>query len=227
MIASSSETMDVSREAAARPAVSPSQRIVLNIGSGPISANRLHQAFRSDQWREIRLDIDPEAEPDVIGSITAMGNLIPHASVDAIWCSHSLEHLYGHEVVPALEECCRILKPDGFALVTSPDLTAIVGIILREGLDTIAYVSPGGPITPLDMMFGHGDSISKGNTFMAHKTGFTVDRLGKLATAAGFPEARVISGDAFDIWAILMMPEASAQTVLPLFAGTNVGSMFS
>lgn len=227
MTESISEAFAHVAEEPSRRAFDPQKKVVLNIGSGPISADRLHLAFRSALWREIRLDIDPGAKPDVIGSITTMGSLVPHSSVDAIWCSHSLEHLYGHEVVPALAECRRILKPDGFALITSPDVMAIMRVILEEGLDSVAYVSPAGPITPLDMVFGHGDSIKRGNTFMAHKTGFTVDRLGKLATEAGFPEARVISGDAFDIWAILMMPEANARTVLPLFEGTNVGQMFS
>lgn len=199
---------------------------VLNVGSGPANAGRLHRGFESESWREIRLDIDPLVGPDLVGSITAMHDLVENASVDAIWCSHSLEHLYGHEVLPALQEFRRILKPDGFAMVTSPDLTAILDFALQTGLETVAYQSLAGPITAHDMLFGHGASIENGSVYMAHKTGFTIERLGRLATEAGFPEARIVSGGAFDLWALLMMPEADDGAVLADFEGTNIGQLF-
>src|SRR5260221_13174157 len=93
---------------------------VLNAGSGPPSARQLHPLFDKAVWHEVRLDIDPRAEPDLLGSLTDMRALLPSQSVDAIWSSHSLEHLHGHEVPAALAEVKRVLKPDGYAFVTTP-----------------------------------------------------------------------------------------------------------
>ena len=86
-----------------------------------------------------------------------------------------------------LTEFKRVLKPDGFALVTSPDLEAVASLILDRGLDQVAYTSPAGPITPLDMLFGHSASIAGGYPAMAHKTGFTGASLGRRFVDAGFP----------------------------------------
>src|SRR5215469_14696573 len=80
------------------------RRRVLNAGSGSLSARQLHPVFRGDRWEQVRLDIDPQTEPDVVGSITNMSELFPSDDFDAIWSSHSLEHLYGHEVPGALSE---------------------------------------------------------------------------------------------------------------------------
>ena len=200
-------------------------RRVLNVGSGPARAGRLQEGFDPRFWTEVRLDVDPATRPDLIGSVLALSAVVPEASYDAIWCSHVLEHLYGHEVVPALEQFRRVLKPDGFAVVTSPDIMAVAQRIVARGVDDVAYVSPGGPIAPLDMLYGHGASIEAGNRFMAHRTGFTADRLGSLAARAGFAEARVACGTAFDVWAILMMPEADAATIHGVFANTKIGRL--
>ena len=63
-----------------------------------------------------------------------------------------------------------------------------------------------GPVSPLDMLFGHNLSIQKGNSFMAHRTGFTAKRLGNLLIQAGFKEVRIIHGDNYDLWAIAIAP---------------------
>src|SRR5665647_349132 len=146
---------------------------VLNAGSGPYAAGKLHPVFVRDEWQEIRTDIDPQVNPDRVSSITDLRSSFVSRSFDAIWSSHTLEHLYAHEVPSALAEFKRVLKPDGFALITSPDLEAVASLILDHGLDHVAYTSPAGPITPLDMLFGHSDSIASGHLYMAHKTGFT------------------------------------------------------
>jgi hypothetical protein len=76
----------------------PALRRVLNAGSGPLSARAVHPAFVGDGWQEIRIDIDPEAVPNVVGSITDMASIFPAQSFEAVWSSHTLEHLYPHEV---------------------------------------------------------------------------------------------------------------------------------
>ena len=185
---------------------------VLNAGSGSHSARKLHSIFTQDVWEEIRIDIDPQSEPDIVASITDMSSSCAPQSFDAIWASHILEHLYAHEVPLALAEFKRILKPDGFALVTSPDLEVVVSLILDHGLDHVAYSSPAGPITPLDMLFGHSDSIARGRVSMAHNTGFTCASLGQRFVDAGFPVA-VVKREKFDLWALGLMQEADQASI--------------
>jgi hypothetical protein len=58
----------------------------------------------------------------------------------------------------------------------------------EDRLEASAYISQSGPITPLDMIFGHTASLARGNEFMAHRTGFTARSLHKLLIEAGFVE---------------------------------------
>jgi predicted SAM-dependent methyltransferase len=86
---------------------------VLNAGAGPRSQNSLHAIFRNEDWREVRLDINPATAPDVVASITNSRAFFSLASFDAVWSSHSLEHLHTHEVTSALADLRHVLKADG------------------------------------------------------------------------------------------------------------------
>jgi SAM-dependent methyltransferase len=189
-----------------------SVRQVLNAGSGPYAARKLHSVFLRNVWQEVRIDIDPQARPDIVSSITDMKSSCKPQSFDAIWSSHTLEHLYAHEVPLALAEFNRVLKPDGFALVTSPDLEAVASLLIKRGLDHVAYTSPAGPITPLDMLFGHSASIAEGHYYMSHKTGFTCAALGAIFIDAGFATA-VVKREGLDLWALGLMPEADQASI--------------
>jgi SAM-dependent methyltransferase len=191
---------------------SPPPKRVLSAGSWPASAHQLHPAFRTDCWQEVRLDIDPYVKPDIVGSITDMSKLIPSQSFDSVWSSHSLEHLYAHEVPAALAEFRRILNPGGFALITSPDVESIASMVLQYGLDHVAYTSPMGPITPHDMLYGHTASIQRGSTFMAHNTGFTCTSLGQHLLDAGFPVV-LAKRERFELWALALMEEADKSAI--------------
>lgn len=188
-------------------------RRVLNAGSGATTSRRLHQTFQQVGWSEVRLDIDSSVSPDLLGSVTDMRALVPSASFDAAWASHSLEHLHAHEVFDALAEFRRILRPDGFALITSPDLETVASLLLRHGLDHVVYTSTMGPITPHDMLFGHADSIKRGMTYMAHNSGFTCETLGALLLQAGFPEV-LAKREGFDLWALALMEKSNKSVIL-------------
>jgi SAM-dependent methyltransferase len=185
---------------------------VLNAGSGASSPRRLHPVFDPARWEETRLDIDPRTRPDIVGSVVDMRLKVPAQSFDAVWCSHILEHLYAHEVPAALAEFQRVLKPDGFALITCPDLETVAAMIVSEGLDSEAYRSPAGPITPLDMLFGHSASLALGHVHMAHNTGFTCARLGGLLASSGFPTV-LAKRDQFDLWALALMQDAAKERI--------------
>ncbi len=204
-----------------------SQKRVLNAGSGPDFPGKLHSGFQRDRWTEVRLDIDPNTAPDFVGSISDMRGLIPDQDFDAVWTSHSIEHLQAHEVVPALREFRRVLKTDGFALVTCPNLEPIFEAALRRGIEAVIYQSPAGPISALDVLFGHGASIAAGRQAMAHHTGFTAARVGRVAIEAGFVEARVLEGPHYDLWAVLLMPDTDLSEAWGYFEDTNIAPLFS
>jgi SAM-dependent methyltransferase len=187
---------------------------VLNAGSGPDDPDRLHPVFRNlTYWREVRYDINKLAKPDIVGSIVDLG-AIGDATFDAIWCAHNLEHLRTHEVPTALAEFRRVLKSDGFALICTPDLETIAELIVNGGLEDVAYQSPAGPITALDMLYGLSASIERGNLFMSHHTGFTAERLGRLLVDSGFYEVLVKRGFSYDLWAVALMPEVNKENLL-------------
>jgi SAM-dependent methyltransferase len=183
---------------------------LLHVGCGTAPRDRLPQVFQQREWLEIRYDIDPKVRPHIIGSVTNM-SVVPNACIDAIWSSHSLEHLNSFEVPIALAEFRRVLKSNGFALISVPDLSAIAKLVLKGGLAETLYQSAAGPIRPLDMIFGHQASIKAGNDYMAHRTGFTADTLGNVLLEVGFDEVRVHEGRNWDLWALATMSDTPAR----------------
>jgi hypothetical protein len=113
-----------------------------------------------------------------------------------------------------LREFRRVLVPCGFALIRTPDIEAVAQFILDGRIKDVIYNSPAGPITPLDMLYGHGASIARGAQAMRHGTAFTQDSIGDDLLQAGFAELRVTRTDTYEIWAIAFMPEADIDGVL-------------
>ena len=176
------------------------KRIVLHVGCGMPNPKKLHKTFQTPDWHEVRFDIDKDVHPDILGDMTDM-SVLPDNSVDAIFSSHNLEHLFAHQVAGALSEFNRVLKDGGFLLITMPDIETVAGYVARGQLEEELYRSPAGPISPLDILYGFGRAIANGNHFMAHKTGFTAKSLGGKMRACGFTNITV-SREGYDLWAI-------------------------
>jgi predicted SAM-dependent methyltransferase len=185
---------------------------LLNAGSGSGTAQRIARMLVDRAWQETRFDIDPQVNPDVLGSILDLSAAFQPRSFDAVWSSHVLEHLYAHEVYPTLRQFHKVLKPDGFALIASPDVESIAQFIVENGIAAIAYHSAAGPIRPLDMLYGHSRSIEEGRVYMAHRTGFTAERLGNLLLMAGFPTVSVRTQN-FEVCALALMPDADGEAI--------------
>jgi SAM-dependent methyltransferase len=177
-------------ETDADSSVAPDSKVLLHVGCGTNIPEKLPAVFRTPAWREVRLDIDPDVGPDFIANLIDMG-VISDGSVDAVYSSHNVEHLYPHEVPLALAEMRRVLNADGIALIRVPDLQEVAHHIAEGKLEDTLYVSPMGPIAPLDILFGHRPSLEAGNEFMAHRTGFTANTLGAALISAGFAAAVV------------------------------------
>jgi hypothetical protein len=176
--------------------------VFLHVGCGPTDKTMTTRALNAPDWREVRLDIDPAVKPDIVGSTTDM-SAVADGSMDAVFSSHNIEHLYPAEVPLALGEFMRVLTPQGFAVVTCPDLQSVAALVAEGQLTEPAYVSPVGPISPLDILYGHGVELAQGNLHMAHRTGFTNRTLEEALRAAGFASVAVLRRPSyFDLWAI-------------------------
>jgi hypothetical protein len=114
----------------------------------------------------------------------------------------------------ALAEFLRVLKPDGFAVITCPDLQSVCALVAQDKLAEPAYSSPAGPITPIDILYGHRQSLAEGNLYMAHRCGFTASVMTGTLQAAGFQMvATYVRPEHFDLWAVATKHPASEDDV--------------
>ena len=175
----------------------------LHVGCGPKHKDRTTRGFNTSNWKELRFDIDEAVQPDLVGTMTDMSS-VASGSVDAVFSSHNIEHLYPHDVPVALAEFLRVLKPDGFAVITCPDLQSVCALIAEDKLTEAAYTSPAGPIAPLDILYGHRPAMARGNLYMAHRCGFTQKVLTGTFQAAGFATvaAKRRGHPYYDLWAL-------------------------
>lgn len=186
---------------------------VLHVGCGPARKAQMPPAFHSDVWQEVRCDIDESAMPDIVADMTDL-SVIPDDSFDAIYSSHNIEHVFAHEVPKVLKEFSRILKPEGFLVITCPDVQ-LLGQALAEGklLDTL-YESPAGPIAAIDILWGHRASIAAGKVYMAHKVGFTAQVLADTLGGCGFGSAVCVRQPAaIALWALATKTTSPEQTL--------------
>ena len=156
----------------------------LHVGCGDEPQSNI-VGFNNDNWNEIRLDIDESVNPDIVGTLTDMQS-VEAGSVDAVYSSHNIEHIFPHEVPVALSEFYRVLKEDGIVVITCPDLQSVCEEVVKDKLLEPLYDSPKGPISPIDILYGHRQPIAEGNEYMAHKGGFTYSTLDKAFFEAGF-----------------------------------------
>ena len=191
---------------------------LLHVGCSTLTKKDTIPYFFSDDWQEIRFDIDSRVNPDVVGTLTDMSAL-DSESVDAIYSSHNLEHLYDHEVDLALLEFRRVLKEDGFLVITCPDLHSISRLIVDGKLREPAYISPSGlAVSPHDMLYGWGSSLKEGNFFMAHRSGFDSPSMHeKLMKAQYHDWATFVSEPNFALW-VVARKETSSKVDIENFS---------
>jgi protein O-GlcNAc transferase len=148
---------------------------------------------------------------------------VPAESVDVIYSSHTIEHLYPNEIPTAMKEFLRVLTPEGLVVITCPDLQAAAQMIAEDKLMDMAYSSPAGPVTPFDIVYSHRRFTGRDKPYMAHHCGFTLTTLLDSLKANGFP---VSTGKrtpkTFALWVIAAkkpMPDETleqwARSVLP------------
>jgi len=130
----------------------------------------------------VRLDIDPGMKPDIVASITDLGDI---GTFDIVYSSHCLEHLYPQYVKQALSEFYRVTSDKGSTIIVVPDLQDV------KATDEVLYVSPGGPLCGLDLIYGCRTDIDL-TPYMAHHSGFVAETLEAAMKDAGFPKVSMI-----------------------------------
>ncbi|MGB1539700.1 MAG: class I SAM-dependent methyltransferase, partial [Rickettsiales bacterium] len=187
-------------------------RKVLHVGCGPRLENaaQLPPQFQGTEWEEVRLDIDPKTKPDIVADMLDMKD-VSNASMDAVYSSHNVEHLYAHEIPKAFKEFFRVLKPGGVLLMATPDTQSVAAYVAEGMLEEPLYDSPSGPICPIDILYGWRKAIAEGNTFMAHKSGMTAKSLAQHLLQCGFSNL-LVQREWVNLWATAYkLPENHPQ----------------
>ncbi len=135
----------------------------LDIGAGSVAAHE--PDF---------LTVDAYAPADVTAQMWDLP--FPDGSVDEIWTSHALEHVPRERVLPTLVEWVRVLRPEGTATISVPDLDYVTRYWMRHRGEEWA----------LAMLFGN--QLHEGEF---HKTGWTSRSLHVDLVAAGFTVSKV------------------------------------
>ncbi len=121
--------------------------IWLNLGSGPHAVDGWTNLDRSPamrvsrqpvlRWVALRSGLVDEAHlPAWSREVRSCDLRRPLAfgdgTVDAVYSSHLLEHLYLREAERLLGECHRVLRPDGVLRLALPDFIGIAGQVVGE-----------------------------------------------------------------------------------------------
>lgn len=157
----------------------------LHVGCGAKRKENTVEAFASSAWEEVTLDIDERVRPDIVDRLPELAQ-VETGSFDAVFSSHNVEHLYPHDVATAFAAFHRVLGPDGLTIVTCPDLQALGERLATGDIESTIYQSQAGPVSPIDMLYGFRPPLRRGNLYMAHHTGFTMESLKNTFGRAGF-----------------------------------------
>lgn len=180
---------------------------VVNVGGG--FRGGLPPEF--SDWQEDLLDIDPVAKPDILLDAKLMNTLDANV-YDAVYCSHTLEHFYKHEVPLVLAGFLHVMKKTGYAQIVVPDMEALFKELRTRDIDDTWYTVPAGPISFHDVIYGWGKQVSKGNLYFCHKTGFSTKSITKALHAAGFKEVFTAT-DSANLYAYAFKSKPDPETL--------------
>jgi len=120
---------------------------VLEIGTGNGFVNF---ALKKSGMEVSVIDIDPNLQPDILGSVTEMP--IEDNTFDTVLCCQVLEHIPYESFVPALKEIHRVVQRN--VILSLPDLHRVYRFNVQlPGLGEIKFLYPIPRLKPLDWEF--------------------------------------------------------------------------
>lgn len=139
------------------------QKSFPHINFGGKRQNQKTRGFEDiNRWCEVRLDIYTQVSPDMVAQMLEMRE-IPSGSLDALFSSRKLEHLYAHEVPLALKKFYRVLKDYGFAVITYSDVQSVDELVAQGKHLKPCYICPSDPIATIDTLWRQCLSLARGN----------------------------------------------------------------
>ena len=165
---------------------------LLNVGGGP---TRTVPDKYADYTQDL-LDVDPDVKPDIVCDARELQTL-PANTYDVVYCSHTLEHFYKHDIARVLAGFMHVLKPGGLAQVNVPNVWKLFEAMQKNNLDLddVWYRSGPIPITFHDVLYGWHIPMANGNLHYAHKSGFTSLSIGRVMSEAGFDPVMIGEDD--------------------------------
>lgn len=130
------------------------------------------------------LDVESRPEVDFIGDAIDLSQF-ESDSIDAIYASHVLEHFFyniDNELMTALREWHRVLKPGGKLLISVPDLKTLCWLYLNPNM------MPMERYHLMRVIFG-----GQTNIYDVHKVGFDFEILAMYLEEVGFGEYEQVS----------------------------------
>ena len=130
------------------------------------------------------LDIEPRPEVDYVANAQDLSQFESN-SVEVIYASHVMEHFYynlNNELINALKEWHRVLRPGGKLLISVPDLKILCWLYLHPDL------MPFQRHQLMRIIFG-----GQTNIYDVHKVGLDFEILALYLEEAGFQEYEQVS----------------------------------
>ena len=97
-------------------------RALLVVSRNSVAFDILHAETVSRDWNSVLLSIQPAFGRNPVKARIGRKLAFPSAGFDVIYLSHVLEHHQDHQLVPALRDMHRLLKPGGVLRISTPDV---------------------------------------------------------------------------------------------------------
>lgn len=161
------------------------QKVLLNLGSGRTHLTELGclETLPVGDWQEVRVDLDEDAEPDVVADLRSLPFEDDYA--DAAISLGVLEHFEEPALPSVFGEIARVLKPGGVVKLVVPDMQAICAVIAEGRLTDVLFESSAGPVRALDIVYGYSPMLAE-HPLWGHRTGFTAATLADWLGSVGF-----------------------------------------
>ena len=97
-------------------------RALLVVSRNSVAFDMLHGETVAREWNGVLLSIQPAFGRNPVKARIGRKLPYPAASFDVIYLCHVLEHHQDHQLVPALRDMHRLMKPGGVLRISTPDV---------------------------------------------------------------------------------------------------------
>jgi hypothetical protein len=160
------------------------KKIVASFGWSSAYVGRLHGYFNAANWQEVRIDVDPATQADLLQHPHNLP-MIADSSVDGVFIGHVLHRYSFHEAKLILQEAVRIMKDGGVLIASVPDLQLAATHVAHDELEAAIYTAPVGGINAIDMIFGFQKNVSAGDVARQHRSGYSLSSFGNFLRDGG------------------------------------------